>query len=258
MWKSNDKNVTTFALLNNKRALSLVELVVITFVIAIIATMAFPTYKIFQQRSKEKRLKKILTEIRAAINGSKSHNSTNEFEEGFRTVARLKGLQRIEDTASGSVSWPLAFVPAIKQNCISSFNALFSEGYGYPAGPNDIWSQNPTAVFPEKLSGFYPDISPFDEVILGNIPLERPFYRNCNRSSEEGIASGPVHPFHDWYQTAEFRYVPATDTNELNKLPDYSYDQWYSNDYYPGLRGVKDVVSRGVGLALDGSNTDEW
>ena len=46
--------------------------------------------------------------------------------------------------------------------------------------------------------------------------------------------------------------------NNEPKLPDYSYDQWYSNEYYPGLRGVKDIVSRGVGIALDGSNTDEW
>ena len=253
MWKSNDKNVTTFALLNNKKALSLVELVVITFIIAIIATLAFPTYKIFQQRSKEKRLKKILTEIRAALNGSKSHNSTNEFEEGFRTIARLKAMDKINAAAE---SWTSD--PAIKQNCISSFSALFAEGYGYPTGPNDIWSSNPTAVFPAKLSGFYPTISPFDEVVLGNIPLERPFYRNCNRSLEEGIASGPVHPFHDWYPTVEFRYVPAFDNNGASKLPDYSYEQWYSDDYYPRLRGVKDVVSRGVGLALDGSNTDEW
>ena len=254
MWKSNDKNVMTFALLNNKRALSLVELVVITFIIAIIATMAFPTYKIFQQRSKEKRLKKILTDVRAAINGSKSHNSTTDFEEGFRTVARLKGMDKINDAAAMWTS-----DPAIKQNCISSFSVLFSQGYGYPAGPKDIWSRNPTAVFPEKISGFYPAISPFDEVTLGNIPLERPFYRNCDRRPEEGIASGPVHPFHDWYQSVEFHYVPATDTNDIAvRLESYTYDQWYSNDFYPGLKGVKDIVSRGAGLALDGSNTDDW
>ena len=247
MWKSNDKNVMTFALLNNKRALSLVELVVITFVIAIIATMAFPTYKIFQQRSKEKRLKKILTEIRAAINGSKSHNSTNDFEEGFRTVARLKGMDKINASAEMWTS-----DPAIKQNCISSFSVLFSEGYGYPAGPKDIWSQNPTAAFPAEISGFYPDISPFDKVELGNIPLERPFYRNYD------VSSGPVHPFHDWYPTVEFRYVPATDTHPVITQDSYTYNEWYYATNTPYLKGVKDVVSRGVGIALDGSNTDEW
>ena len=245
MWKSNDK-VIVFKLFNNKRALSLVELVVITFIIAIIATMAFPTYTIFQQRSKEKRLKKILTDIRAAINGTKSQNSNSYFEEGFRTVARLKGMKKIEDAA---VAWTSDI--AIKQNCISSFTAKFAEGYGYPTGPRDIWSQNPTAVFPAEISGFYPDIDPFDKVTLGNIHLERPFYRNCD------ISTGPVHPFHDWYPSVEFHYVPAFDDNNP-KLPDYSYEQWYSDTYNPGLRGVKDVVSRGAGLSLDGSNTDDW
>ena len=258
MWKSNDKNVMTFSLLNNKRGLSLVELVVITFIIAIIATMAFPTYKIFQQRSKEKRLKKILTEIRAAISGSKSHNSTNEFEEGFRTVARVKGMDLIEQVAEIRGWNYQATLPDnaknVKQKCINAFIAKFSEGYGYPKSPKEIWNSNPIAAFPAKLTGFCPNTGNdalFNEIDIGDIPLERPFYRNYD------ISSGPVHPFHDWYPTVEFRYVPAFDNNNP-KLPDYNYEQWYSNEYYPGLRGVKDVVSRGVGIALDGSNTDEW
>ena len=56
MWKSND-NITTQIMLK-KKGLSLVELIVVTVVIAIAATLAFPTYTIFQQRSKEKMLKK--------------------------------------------------------------------------------------------------------------------------------------------------------------------------------------------------------
>lgn len=257
MRKSNDK-VMTFALLNKKRALSLVELVVITFIIAIIATMAFPTYKIFQQRSKEKRLKKILTDVRAAINGTKSHHSTNEFEEGFRTVARVEGMKRIENAANLKGWNSPATLPDnakdVKQKCINAFIAKFSEGYGYPKSPKEIWSSNPIAAFPAKLTGFCPgtgDDILFNEVDIGDIPLERPFYRNCD------VSSGPVHPFHDWYPTVVFKYVPATDTNHL-PLESYTYEQWYSDDYNPGLRGVKDIVSRGAGLALDGSNTDDW
>ena len=253
MWKSNDKNVMTFSLLNNKRGLSLVELVVITIIIAIIATMAFPTYKIFQQRSKEKRLKKILTDVRAAINGTKSHHSTTDFEEGFRTIVRVKGIEKITNLTPD---------PKERQNFISLFITKLSEGYGYPASPKEIWNNNPYADF-NGIDLSYTDGSgdhlfPFINFgPEGKISLERPFYRNCDRSPGEGVASGPVHPFHDWYPTVEFRYVPAFDNNEP-KLPDYSYDQWYSNEYYPGLRGVKDIVSRGVGIALDGSNTDEW
>lgn len=249
MWKSNDKNVTTFALLNNKRALSLVELVVITFVIAIIATMAFPTYKIFQQRSKEKRLKKILTEIRAAINGSKSHNSTNEFEEGFRTVVRVKGIEIIASCTQAD--------PIQRQNFISLFVKKLSEGYGYPASPKEIWSNNPATDFSE-IDLSYTDASgthaiPVSEFGLGGIMrLERPFFRNYD------VSSGPVHPFHDWYPTVEFRYVPATDTRGVVTQESYTFDEWYSDTHRNHLKGVKDVISRGVGIALDGSNTDEW
>ena len=271
MWKSNDK-VNNFALLNNEKALSLVELIVITFIIAIIATMAFPTYKIFQQRSKEKRLKKILTDVRAAINGTKSHNSSNEFEEGFRTVARLKGMDRIEQVANekgwiaNENGWNSPPVPLpdnakdVKQKCINTFIAKLGEGYGYPKSPKEIWSSNPVAAFPTKLTGFCPDTgndTRFNEIDIGDISLGRPFYRNCD------ISSGPVHPFHDWYPTVEFAYVPASDTRGIDYLANASYtvDEWATmnpDPDHPVLIGVKDIVSRGVGLALDGSNTDDW
>jgi Tfp pilus assembly protein PilE len=257
MWKSNDKNVMTFTLLNKKRALSLVELVVITFIIAVIATMAFPAYKIFQQRSKEKRLKKILTDVRAAINGTKSHNSTNEFEEGFRTVARVEGIKRIENAANLKGWNSPATLPDnakdVKQKCINAFIAKFSEGYGYPKSPKEIWSSNPIAAFPAKLTGFCPgtgDDILFNEVDIGDIPLERPFYRNCD------VSSGPVHPFHDWYPTVEFQYVPVIDRTGNSLGTSYRYNEWIANE--GDLVGVKDIVSRGVGLALDGSNTDDW
>ena len=263
MWKSNDKSVTIGLL--RKKGLSLVELIIVTVVIAIAASMAFPTYTIFQQRSKEKRLKKILTDVRTAINGSKSHDSTASFEEGFRTVARLKGLNRIEYKANGSGWNNPATLPdsakEVKQKCINRFIATFNEGYGYPKSPGDIWSPNPVAVFPGTLTGFCPGTvedhtnipeydSLFNELTLGNIPLERPFYRNCDTSS------GPVHPFHDWYPTANFEYVPVVDNTGNASGTTYTYDGWKANE--DSLIGVKDIVSRGVGLALDGSNTNDW
>ncbi len=252
MWKSNDKSID-LALLNRKRALSLVELVIVTFIIAIAATVAFPTYKIFQQRSKEKRLKKILTDVRAAINGTKSHNSSNNFEEGFRTVARLKGMAKIEEYA-GFHGWnSLPNGSIIRQNCIGMFLSKFSDGYGYPKSPSDIWSFTPKAIFPNKIQGFNPEdlseVLKLEESAADEteIYLERRFYR-----------SKPIHPFHDWYPTADFAYVPVSDTNGVNKLDAYTYEQWYSDEYNPGLKGVKDIVSKGAGIALDGSKTDEW
>ncbi len=251
MWKCNDKSIN-LAVLNSKKALSLVELVIVTFIIAIAASVAFPTYKIFQQRSKERRLKKILTDVRAAINGTKSHNSSNSFEEGFRTVARVKGMERIDYIASQR-GWdnPLTVSPKVKQNCIGAFIAKIGEGYGYPKSPNDIWSPNPYADFPDTLIGFYPvasypESTPLlNELPLGDIPLERRFYR-----------SKPVHPFHDWYPGADFEYVPVFDRTGNASGTTYTIASWTEN--FGDLRGVKDIVSRGAGLALDGSNTNEW
>ncbi|MBQ2594960.1 MAG: hypothetical protein II567_16965, partial [Candidatus Riflebacteria bacterium] len=75
-------------------------------------------------------------------------------------------------------------------------------------------------------------------------------------SEQEGIASGPVHPFHDWYPTVEFQYVPVIDRTGNPLGTSYRYNEWIANE--GDLVGVKDIVSRGVGLALDGSNTDDW
>lgn len=250
MWKSND-NITTQIMLK-KKGLSLVELIVVTVVIAIAATLAFPTYTIFQQRSKEKRLKKILTDVRAAINGTKSHNSTNSFEEGFRTVARVKGMEKIEARANIN-GWnsPLTLpdnAKEVKQKCISAFIAKFSEGYGYPKSPDDIWSPTPVAMFPANLIGFCPgtgDDALYNEIAIGDIPLERRFYR-----------APPVHPFQDWYPSVDFKFVPVLDNTGNASGTAYSREGWEANKDY--LVGVKDIVSRGAGLALDGSNTDDW
>ncbi len=240
MVKSNDK-VMSFSRRRNRKGLSLMELIVVTVVIALTACMAFPVYKIFQQRSKEKRLKKILTDVRAAISGTKSHNSSNDFQEGFRTVARVKGMEEIKG---------LGLSEEITQNMISAFIALIGNGKGYPATPADIWSQNPKAAFNEPtdeivfVNGGAPE-----RYVMGNytgfIELGRPFYR-----------SKPIHPFHDWYETSDFQYVPVVDKTGNNPGTSYSVQGWEANKDY--LVGVKDIVSKGAGLALDGSDTDEW
>lgn len=245
MWKSND-NITTLIMLK-KKGLSLVELIVVTVVIAIAATLAFPTYTIFQQRSKEKRLKKILTDVRAAINGTKSHNSTNTFEEGFRTLARVKGIEEILKIASESAEpWSLK----ARQDCINIFITQIGQGYGYPNSPNDIWAFSPKAIFKDSIEIWDEENTCAHHFKIGNgtglINLERRFYR-----------SQPVHPFHDWYPTADFAFVPVVDTNDIGSRT-YTLEEWFNPTYNPGLKGVKDIVSRGAGLALDGSNTDDW
>lgn len=237
MLKSNDK-VMSFPRPRNRKGLSLMELIVVTVVIALTACMAFPVYKIFQQRSKEKRLKKILTDVRAAISGTKSHNSSNDFQEGFRTVARVKGMELIMQVASNSY-WS----KTEELNCINAFVAKIGQGNGYPLAPEDIWSAKPKAEMGKLI---YKDESDTDkEFNIGNIELERRFYR-----------SKPIHPFHDWYETADFQYVPVYDGTGNALGTSYTILGWETNK--ADLVGVKDIVSKGAGLALDGSNTDDW
>ena len=222
------------------------ELIVVTVVIALTACMAFPVYKIFQQRSKEKRLKKILTDVRAAISGTKSHNSTNDFQEGFRTVARVKGMEEIKN---------LGLNATYTQLLINTFVAnIGKEGNGYPASPEDIWSQNPKAVVNEivftddegNLQRYIMGIADYGRSV-GELYLGRRFYR-----------SKPIHPFHDWYQTADFGYVPVVDRTGNPPGTSYTFDGWNAPENSGLLIGVKDIVSKGAGLALDGSKTNEW
>ena len=234
MSKSNNNEISIIKL--NKKGLSLMELIVISVVIAITACMAFPSYKIIQQRSKEERLKKILTDVRAAINGTKSHRSTQDFEEGFRTVTRVKGMEMIMNPKPDDPNYALfsGCSSDEKQRLINAFVAELVKGYGYPTNPEQIWSKSPTATITISLGVTHPDIQMV-------IPLGRRFYRKK-----------PVHPFHDWFSTADFCFVNASGTVCC------SYTEWMDKSRDRDYHGVKDIVSRGAGLALDGSNTDDW
>ena len=223
----------------NRKGMSLVELIVVTVIIAAAASMAFPVYKIIQQRSKERRLKKVLTDLRAAISGAKSHQSTNDFREGFRTMARVKGMEEISNDPSLS--------EGNKQRKINAFVSRLAAGDGYPSTPNDIWGATPTAFIGEFE--WVDELGVPRTASATRLPLDMRFYRG-----------EPVHPFADWYISAGFRYVPVhTGTLDPEDLP-LRKERWdgLSQADKDILGGVKDVVSVGAGLALDGSNTDDW
>ena len=233
----------------NRKGMSLVELIVVTVIIAAAASMAFPVYKIIQQRSKERRLKKVLTDLRAAISGAKSHQSTNDFREGFRTIARVKGMEEISSDASLS--------EAEKLRKINAFVSRLAAGDGYPSTPNDIWGATPTAFIGELE--WVDDLGVTRTEKLGSgtgrIPLDMRFYRG-----------EPIHPFKDWYFEADFRYVPVRGDILEDRMHGYkslTKKQWedYEKSHHPvldSLGGVKDVITASAGMALDGSNTNDW
>ncbi|NCB37221.1 MAG: type II secretion system protein [Erysipelotrichia bacterium] len=216
---------------NNKHrsGVTLVEILVVSVVMALMAALAFPVYKVIQQRDKERRLKKILTDVRAAIFGSKSQQSSLSFTEGYRTHLRVRGIALIEAAHSG---YGMEETEAV---AISNFvDNLTTHGLGYPLTPSHLVANTTyyvtvaTATVPTTAGDYV------------TIPVDRRYLRVI-----------PPHPFQNWYPNAHWEFKPATTTTGLTSLASAS---WNSNT----ATGVADIVSRGAGISLDGSNTDAW
>lgn len=209
-----------------KSGITLMEILIVTVIIGLMAAISFPVFKIVQQRDKERRLKKILYDVRAAISGSKSPQAVTEFTEGYRTYIRVKGIAAIED----------AYLPDIENAspAISVFiKNLGSEGLGYPPSPRALISTGYTVRVATSTS------DPTNDYV--DIHVDRRLLRSI-----------PPHPFKSWFPNAEWRFIPATDTAQA--FASSTTDPWQLGTYY----GVADIVSRGAGIALDGSATDDW
>ncbi|NLF97583.1 MAG: type II secretion system protein, partial [Candidatus Riflebacteria bacterium] len=149
-----------------RSGVTLVEILIVTVVITLMAAVSFPVYKIIQQREKEKRLKKILNEVRSAIGCRKSALSNRDFVDGYRTFVRNYGLTHINDQASRTY-----FLRAINR-----------DGYGYPGTIGSLTS--PTMFSFEAPIGDGASIT---------IVINRKFMRP--RNTADGL---PPHPFQSW------------------------------------------------------------
>lgn len=208
-----------------KSGITLMEILIVTVIIGLMAAISFPVFKIVQQREKERRLKKILYDVRAAISGSKSPQGITEFTEGYRTYIRVKGIAAIE------AAHPL---PDTATPAISVFiKNLGSEGLGYPPSPRTLISSGYTVRVATSTS------DPTNDYV--DIHVDRRLLRTI-----------PPHPFKSWFPNSEWHFKPATDT--MQAFASSTTDPWQAGTYY----GVADIVSRGAGIALDGSSTDDW
>lgn len=217
-----------------KRGVTLVEILIVSTIIAIMAALSFPVFKIVQQREKERRLKKILLDIRSAIGGCKSQNSNKLYLEGYRNFVYSTGIELIDaaHTSNG------AFKKARKQFIASGT----TDGMFYPITPSHLcYNTNYTirlATGTDAASEFV------------DINIQRRFLRRI-----------PPHPFAGWYPNAHWEFRPAAIDGAFGGGPFYASsatDPWNNNSNPPAATGVIEIVSRGAGYALDGSNTDEW
>lgn len=212
----------------SRHGVTLIEIIIVSTVIALMSAISFPVYKIIQQREKEKRLKNILLDVRAAIACSKSQNSGMSWEEGHRNYIYRHGVQKIWDMHQTD---PVQF-----QTARSFFVASGTQqGLFFPLNPSKIVFSQPytVTIATGPAAG--------DEV---QIKVEQRFLRRI-----------PPHPFRNWYPNARWEFKPAV--NAAPGGPTYASaptDPWNT-----GLAtGVIDIVSRGAGMGLDGSNTDDW
>lgn len=220
---------------NNRRGprqgVTLVEILIVSVIIAIMAALSFPVYKIIQQREKERKLQKFIDDVSVAIHGFQANNNNRNriknFQEGYKGYILQRGISLIEDANP---------VKATQNAAIKTFvdNAI-SEGLAYP---ETIWHLTPLKL-PHTVriatDAAAVDYATNPEMYV-SIVVDYPFIRNI-----------PPHPFKDWYPGAtwHFKYLnppggPATTG------PDGS------GDY------VTQMVSVGAGTALDGSNTNDW
>lgn len=208
--------------------LTLIEILVVTVIIALMASLSFPVYKIMQQREKERRLTKILNDVRAAIAGSKSQQSATAFQEGYRTYIRVKGIEAIK------AAHPLPADANIASAAIATFvYNLADKGLGYPLTPSHL-------TFNHKYKVTVATGPTDEEPTAGSVEIEidRRFLRTL-----------PPHPFSGWFPTATWTFKPAYPANS---------SPISSAAWNPAVhKGVIDILSSGAGMALDGSSTND-
>ncbi len=206
---------------------TLIEILIVTVIIALMAALAFPVYKIVQQREKERRLRTFLNDMRAALVGRKSQLSITSFDEGFRTYIVQQAQQKIFDLHPGSNASATAAMATFTLN-IAKF------GTGYPPSPLHLAS---TGYEIEVGTG--PTTVPDSQTGSVTIKIDRRFIRRI-----------PPHPFQNWYPKATWKFRPAVPQGSAP----ISLEDWDPAVH----KGVMDIYSSGAGMALDGSNTDEW
>lgn len=195
-----------------RAGVTLVELLVVSTIMVLIASLTLPVSQIMRQREKENRLRDILRQVR---------------DQGIGLGAQMDGYANYVSMQINTLaSEPASFALASATNL----------GLLYP--------RNPTAL--ENPAGEILNIATDSTGGLLTITIPGRFIRKI-----------PPHPFIDWNPGAhwEFKAV-ATDATVPGQVwfASAPADAWSSNH----ASGVIDIRSRGAGLSLDGTNTDDW
>lgn len=212
-----------------RHGVTLVEIMVASTIVVLIAAVTFPVYQLIQQREKENRLRLVLDNVRGAIYGCPVALANRTFNQGYRIHVINKLANEINNATDTESTREAALASGIRY--------LIEHGLDLPFSPASLTGRAPVGVGFDVATGTNG---------TATVTVDRVFLRNI-----------PPHPFVGWYPNAHWEFVPAIQAGALNST--YRTTATSSADWQSiPATGVKNIVSRGAGLAIDGSNTDEW
>ncbi len=207
-----------------RQGVTLVEILIVSTIIAVMAALSFPVYKIIQQREKERKLDTFLGNFRAAIHGYQANNNNRNriknFQEGYKGYILQRGISQIED------AHPLPADKATLNAALKTFidNAI-ENGLAYP---ETVWHLTPLRLPHTVHIATDPTAVDFATTpeLYASVIVDHPFLRSI-----------PPNPFQDWYpgSTWTFKYHDTVNAT-----------------------GVMEIRSSGAGYALNGENTNDW
>ncbi|HOT27931.1 MAG TPA: type II secretion system protein [Candidatus Ozemobacteraceae bacterium] len=215
--------------MSGRRGVTLVEIMVASTIVVLIAAVTFPVYQIIQQREKENRLRQILDNVRGAIYGCPIALANRTFNQGYRVHVLNKLANAINNATETQETRDAALASGIRY--------LVDHGLDLPFSPASLTGRAPIGVTFDVATG---------TTGTATVTIDRVFLRNI-----------PPHPFVGWYPNARWEFVPAVYAGALNSsVLTAATDSatWESLQ----ATGVKNIVSRGAGMAIDGTNTDDW
>lgn len=200
------------------RGMTLVEIMVVSLIISILAAMSFPLFGIIQQRERERRLKLILNNIHSSIYGSSQYREGRIYTEGYRIYAIGKIYEEVDAQGDPIASAEFAIASGSKMGLL------------FPIDPMKVENSNGVSFkLPTDESGSDVEIA-----------INRRFIRNI-----------PPHPFKGVVPEAHWEFRAATTTYPIEWFASESWPYGFAT-------GVIEIRSTGAGIALNGENTDDW
>jgi len=214
----------------SRLGVTIIELLVVTTILGLLAALVFPAFKLMQQRDKEVRLHGILVDLDYARNA-------------YTAYVTRQLIGKVEAAHPTSIpGWENLRSKAIEKAIKSGEDG----GLLFPQNPSKFVDSSGVSF---DLATGPTVVTPTAGVVT--VVINQRFIRRI-----------PPHPFVGWYPTAHFEFEGASPSKAFPLMPLVWQDkQVASAEWVSGgetATGVSNVWSVGAGIAIDGSITDKW